>query len=166
MLRPLKQFICDTCRQIINKPEEGWIEWISNRNPKTGTNEIHSFNIVHHSSSSHLARTNSKTCYQHKGKSGRRDIPLNDFINENHKMSNILSMLDVGPYHNPDYKGTEITDLRQYVEIMRRLTIPYYEEARQYWEKAQDDGYFDGCTETGIYGIDSLKLSVEKYKDE
>jgi hypothetical protein len=28
MLKPLEQFICDKCSNVIEKPEEGWIEWL------------------------------------------------------------------------------------------------------------------------------------------
>ncbi len=165
MLIPLKQFICDTCSEVINSPEEGWIEWISKLDPVKHTREIHSFNIVHQYSASPLAKTNNEGCYQHQGKSGRSDNHLNQFISENYKMANILRMLDIGPYHNPVFKGTDITDLRQYVETVRRLTIPYYEEARLYWNKAKEDGYFDGSNEISIYGVENLKYLIEKFGD-
>ena len=166
MLTPLKQFVCDTCGEVINSPEEGWIEWISKLDLEKHTREIHSFNIVHHYSFSPLIKPNNEGCYQHQGKAGRSDNHLNQFISDNYKMANILRMLDIGPYHNPDFKGTDITDLRQYVETVRRLTIPYYEEARLYWDRAEEDGYFDGSNEIWIYGVDNLKYLIEKYGDK
>ena len=166
MLAPLKQFICDTCGKVINSPEEGWIEWISKLDTEKHTSEIHSFNIVHHYYSSPLAKPNNEGCYQHGEKLGRSDNHLDQFINDNHKMANILRMLDIGPYHDPDFKATDIKDLRQYVETVRRLTIPYYEEARLYWDKAKEDGYFDGSNEIWIYSVDNLKYLIEKYGDK
>lgn len=166
MLVPLKQFICDTCGEIIDKPEEGWIEWISKLDFDKGTREIHSFNIVHHYSYSPLATHTNEGCYQHQGKLGRSDNHLNHFINDDYKMANILRFLDIGPYLNPDYKGTDITDMRQYVETVRRLTIPYYEEARLYWQRALDDGYFQDASELWIYGVSNLKRLIEIYGDK
>jgi len=28
-LRPLKQFICDCCNEIIEQPEQGYLEWLA-----------------------------------------------------------------------------------------------------------------------------------------
>lgn len=162
----MTQFICDTCGEIINRPEEGWIEWISKSDFEKETREIHSFNIVHHYSSSPLATPHNEGCYQHSREPGRSDIHLNQFISDNYKMTNILRFLDIGPYHNPEYKGTDITDMRQYVETVRRLTIPYYEEARLYWNKALEDGYFQDSNEIWIYGVQNLKKLIELYGDE
>ena len=47
MLTPLTQFICDTCHEIIKRPEEGYMEWISLHDPTKGAREIHNFRIVH-----------------------------------------------------------------------------------------------------------------------
>lgn len=160
MLKPLTQFYCDTCGEIINSPEEGWIEWISEGN------KVHSFRIVHHHAYSPWAVVSRKGCYQHDGKVGTSDNHLNDFLNENYKMANILRFLDIGPYHDPDNKGSRIVDIREYVEIVRRFTIAYYEEARQYWDEAQSDGYFDGGNELWIYEVDNLKRLVERYGEK
>ena len=33
-LRPLEQFICDECGELIEKLEDGWLEWIDDcKNP-------------------------------------------------------------------------------------------------------------------------------------
>ena len=31
MLKPLKQFYCDSCNQIIEKPKDGWVEWLNKK---------------------------------------------------------------------------------------------------------------------------------------
>lgn len=28
-LQPLKQWICDTCGEIIEAPHDGWLEWVT-----------------------------------------------------------------------------------------------------------------------------------------
>lgn len=164
MLKPLTQFYCDTCGEIINSPEEGWIEWISKDMEQT--HEVHSFRIVHQHSYSPLASVNRKGCYQLEGKTGACDNHLNHFLNEDYKMVNILQFLDIGPYHDPDYKGSDIADMRQYVEMVRRFTIPYYEEARHYWAEALEDGFFMDSNEISIYEVNNLKRIIERYGDK
>lgn len=146
MLIPLKQFYCDTCHQVIEEPQDGFIRWYD-----TG-NKYLRFGIYH-----------SGKCLLLKDNYMAREAHLNTFINENYLMANLLSFLDIGKLHQEEYKGTEIADLREYTEIMRRLTIPYYEEARKYWEEAKNDGYFEGASEIWIYAVDNLKNLIEKY---
>ena len=82
---------------------------------------------------------------------------------DEYQMANILSFLDVGPYHCNTFSGSSINDIREYVELVRRLTIPYYEEARMYWQEALDDGYFTDANEIWIYGTKTLKHLIEEY---
>ena len=57
-------------------------------------------------------------------KSGRSDSSLDAIIREDKGVTYLLSFLDPGRYHVPTYRGCEITDMRNYVEIFRRLSIP------------------------------------------
>jgi hypothetical protein len=166
MLTPLNQFFCDTCGEIINSPEQGWIEWISKYDENTQTFKTHSFRIVHNYVNSPNADRSNSGCYQHTGATGRHDSHLHSFLNEDYKMAKILKFLDIGSIHDPDYKGTSITDLREYVEIVRRLTIPHYEEARKYWAEALEDGFFQDANEISVYGINNLKQLISIYGDK
>lgn len=163
MLIPLKQFICDTCGNIIQKPEDGWVEWIHSHDESKGKFYDHSFRIVHHKSASPKKESSHCGCYQHTNMDRRSDDHLHHFIDDEFKMANILSFLDVGPYHCNTFSGTGINDIREYVEFVRRLTIPYYEEARIYWQEALEDGYFEDANEIWIYGTKTLKQLIEKY---
>jgi len=42
-------------------------------------------------------------------------------------------------------KLDEHFNVTEFTEIMRRLYLPYWEEARLYWEKAYQDGFHDKC---------------------
>ena len=165
MLKPLTQFYCDTCGEIIDSPEEGWIEWIADYNDSLSY-EIHSFRIVHHFTHSPIALETNEGCYQHAGKSGRSDTGLRHFINDDYKMAYILQFLDIGSYHDPNYKGSKLTDMRQYVETVRRITTPYYEEARRYWDRAIEDGFFIDINDISIFGKHNLKRIIEIYGDK
>lgn len=166
MLNPLTQFICDTCGEIINSPKEGWIEWISPWESEDDKRLCFDFRIVHHLTSSPLGINSNDGCYQHTDAIGRSDLNLDNFTNKETGMAHILKFLDVGPYHEQNYEGPYIKDMREYVEIIRRLTIPYYEEARLYWSQALEDGYFDDANEVWMYKTDNLKQLIGLYSNK
>lgn len=161
MLKPLEQFICDTCGEIIKSRNEGIVEWISKTNQTSNNLEIHSHKIVHHFPHSPL--TGENRCYQLNDASGQATVQLNNFMNPNNIIARILKPLDIGPLFDKHYSGPAITDFRDYVEIIKRLTIPYYEEARLYWQEAVNDGFLEGKHEISAYSVDTLKAIVNQY---
>ena len=52
-------------------------------------------------------------------------------------------------------------DLKEFIEVLRRLHVPYWEQARLYWEKALKDGYHDGCD----FSEKTLQSVIERYED-
>jgi hypothetical protein len=78
----------------------------------------------------------------------------------------LLAELDPGPYHAPQYAGPDVRDVREWVELCRRLHTPYYEEARLYWKDALQDGFFEGDNEARMYLPRRLKSLIEKYKNK
>lgn len=159
MLEPLNQFICDYCDQIIQQPEQGWIEWLMDRADR----KKYGFKVVHHAAYSPLRTEGerNKNCYHYARHPGRMDDHLDHFLNN--RIANLLSFLDVGPYLEPEYSSPSVKDLREFVEIMRRLAIPYYEEARLYWSLAAYDGYFEGASESWLYLESTLKDIISTY---
>lgn len=153
MLIPLKQFICDTCGQIIEDLEDGWVEWIdTNIDDKR---VVKNFRICHH----------TMKCQKLAYHIGCSDNHLNSII-EIDPHTFIFSFIDIGPYHEREYKGPAIVDFRQYTDFMRRLTLPYYEEARKWWDKAISDSYFEDANEIIIYRPESLQKMIEDYSDQ
>lgn len=155
-LRPLEQFVCDTCGEIIDTPEQGYIEWLDDK--KAGR-----FNIVHHSLRSPLKP--SRSCYQHENAYGRSDSALQDFLGSRGVVE-MLSFIDVGHYHRPEYHGPDVADLREWTEVARRLFIPHYEEARLYWDRALADGFFEGANELWPYLPETLQKLIEQYGED
>jgi len=51
-----------------------------------------------------------------------------------------------------------------FTELFRRLHIPYYEEARIYFDEARSDGFFEGHNEFTIYSQPNLINIIEEYK--
>ncbi len=160
-LKPLTQFICDHCGGVINKPEEGWFEWISEASEQGRI--TYGYKIVHHALYS-PRREQGGNCYyyDHNPKSG--STHLHHLLEPG--LVRLLRYLDPGAYIEPDYNGPGIKDMREYVEILRRVMIPYYEEARLYWNEAEADGDFQGANEISLYTPDRLKRIIETYGKE
>jgi hypothetical protein len=53
--------------------------------------------------------------------------------------------------------------MRAFLDVARRLTIPHYEEARQFWADAEHDGMFEGRHEYSTYAPDFLISIIERY---
>jgi hypothetical protein len=160
-LEPLEQFVCDTCGKVIQASREGWLEWIDDRGsvPPSTVRKVHSFRICHHRPHSPLGGENG--CYKHTDEAGRCDNHLNHILE--HRVAELLWFVDEGKYHDPRYSGPSVSDFREWAELVRRLTIPYYEQARLYWKQAEDDGFFDGYNEIKIFTPIVLMGVIEKY---
>ena len=119
MLEPLKQYLCDECGQVIEKPEDGWVEWLYDTIPGTHEMHHHSYRIVHHQSRSPLRRG----CYAYTHHENRCDNHLHYIL-----------AYDLLPPH--------ARNIWEYVGFVRRLTVPHFEEARQYLHLIYQDKDF------------------------
>lgn len=59
-----------------------------------------------------------------------------------------------------------VKDIRNWAEVCRRLHVPYYEEARRYFDRAPADGDLDGVNEVTLYTVPVLKSLVEQYSSD
>lgn len=153
-LDPLTQFVCDTCGDVIESPKEGWLEWLS-----SAGKGAHGFRIVHH------VGTSGNRCARYGDRSDVADGHLGWFTGER-AMPELLRFIDVGPLLEDEYRGPRVKDLREWVELTRRLTIPHYEEARLYWDQAREDGMFDGANEVSPYLPEKLEQIAKRYRTE
>jgi hypothetical protein len=159
MLKPLEQFICDSCGQVIRSKEEGWIEWLGTYDPR----KYRAFKIVHHKTASPLRRADG--CYHYEDDPGRMDEHLNDFADAN-VAYNLLFWIDEGPHISPDFEGPFVTDLREWAELTKRLLLPYYEEARFYINTAIADDFIDDPGNPHyLYSVSVLRQIAEKYSE-
>lgn len=162
MWTPLQQFKCDKCGSIIQSPREGVLEWTDDKDPISGYPVAKDFRIVHHNAYSPLRAQNGRGCTIHFSSSPYLDASLDELLNSASGTAYLLGMLDAGPMHNPNAIN-QVQDVREFVELMRRLLIPYYEEARQYWSQATADGLFDGDSESAVYGETRLLEIINRY---
>ena len=159
MLRPLEQWICDGCNELIENPEHGWLEWLSGSQLKQKD-----FRIVHHVT---YSPRKPRGCYAYNN----QNVPdgfviLDDYLTSfigDEGLTRLLGFIDVGPFHQQHYSGPYLADLREWVELVRRLTTPYFEEARQYLTQANRDGMLEGLSEVAIYMPSFLGAVVDRY---
>ena len=146
-LSPLKQWFCDSCGEVIEDPEDGWFEWHSAKD-----HTISSFRIVHHRLS----------CMYNQAALTKQGIMVAD-----HHLSVLLGSNGLADWLfrielSEKGKAGKIKDLVELVEILRRLHIPYWEEARLYWDRAYRDNFHDGCD----FGEATLQSMIEQYEEQ
>lgn len=145
-LVPLEQWYCDNCGEVINAPEDGWLEWYHDRG-EYDSNE--GYRIVHH---------DKKCMYDDK-----RLFAENKSVSDMHLTAYIgpdglVSLLSHIEFNNAK-------DNSELVDIIRRLHIPYYEEARRYHRVAEAEGFFSGENEVTRYLQSTSKDIIENLKD-
>lgn len=143
-LTPLQQWYCDSCGEVIESVENGWLEWYADRD---NIFKEKGFRIVHHNKS---CMYNEKWMYK-VGKSVS-DSHLDSFAGAD-GLVRLLSKIQL------EY----VEDNAELIEIIRRLHVPYYEEARKYHDEAEADGYFDGKNEYTRYITRTSIGIINKY---
>lgn len=144
-MEPLQEWVCDSCGELVDI-KDGWFEWVTDQN----TGLASGFRIVH----------NSRNCFydsmqlHHQGKSNH-DMHIDSYLGA----SGLVKLLAIAERGN-------IEDISEWTEIVRRLHIPYYEEAKIHWGSAERDGYFDGANEYWSYLPDVCKRLIERYGDD
>ena len=134
-LKPLSQFICDQCGLLIENADDGWLEWYDDCE-----NPAHGFRIVHA----------GRRCYYPE----RADISDNHLIYFTGK-DGLPILLNL-------FKRKGVADQNELAEIIRRLHIPYYEEARRYWDRAVSEGMIDNED----YRQAELQAVIKEYGEE
>ncbi len=120
MLKPLEQFICDSCRQTIETPDHGWVEWVGEGNRN------HGFRICHDNGRCPRLSKNEYLC----------DQPLSSFLGD-YKWKEFYSFLDDAIQYQILLENFDPSDFQELSEFIKRLTVPYYEEARQFIDQQQ-----------------------------
>jgi hypothetical protein len=156
-LKPLTQWYCDTCGEIILEPSHGWLEWLHDDLVP------HSFRICHHVMHSPTQRADEEGCYKYGKHPRRADMHLDAMIGPD-GMASMLSLLDRrAPGERVITGSFEAKAIADWVHIVRRMFTPNFEDARMYFEKAEDDGFFAGCNEVWPYTQDTLLEIIRRY---
>lgn len=154
----LRQWVCDECGELIRKPEEGYVEWLVDDN-----HILYGFRIVHHALAS--PKHPDGDCYRYTRKYGKSDLSLEQFLGAE-GIVRMLSFINMGSLHDDFNAKPRIKSSGEWVELFKRLQVPYYEEAMLYWFKAKEDGFFDGANEIASYLPETLKELIERYGEK
>ena len=143
-------WICDSCRQPITKVEHGWVEWLTRRE---GGKEIgRGLRLVHHCTAhdplNGRCQYNSRAEYE-RDHSGLSDLPLTSFVGPD-GLIKLLSLI-----------ANEEVPTHQVLEMIKRLHVPGYEQARFYFEDAIADGVFEPNTRRDYYSLCQINAVLE-----
>ncbi len=151
MVDPLTAWNCDTCHGPIDVVGMGLVTW---RDSPQGR---HDFRIVH--------KVSCDPGKEH-GFIGSLDLP---FLLGVDGLVAITSLASLGPLHagpggTPRADG--IANIDEFVDLLRRLQLPYYEQARPFFADQQDRLLDDGMNETFAYLPSTLQRIAERGERE
>ena len=155
-LEPLQQWICDTCGELIERPKDGYVQWLVKENADEKIVK-YAFHIVHHAPAS-PRRTASGTrgddCYHRD----TREVHIGDL-----PVELLIGADGLGHLLTLPYGGHAIEDMEELFAIIRRLHIPYFEEARLHFDKAIRDGIIESERRAHAYEQDTLLGILDRY---
>lgn len=122
MLKPCQQWFCDTCNEVIKNPLEGDLRNLTDRDH----HHAFRFAIIHstYECDPYLETDKLNVDYS--------SYPLDRFIDPD----GLAVFLGIQQYE-------PIKDYQEYLFFVRRLFIPFFEEARLYMEMAVKDYFFE-----------------------
>jgi len=131
----MKTWICDVCGKPVNE-QDGWVEWIET--PREDEKDVvHGLRLVHHATS---CQYNRKLIYKQGGSLG--DGPLENYLG----VDGLILLLSMLSQHRWD-EG-------ELLDIIQRLHIPHYEEARPFFNDGLD--HIEPNLPPGYYWQDEL----------
>lgn len=142
MDQPLTRWYCDVCGEPIDDVHQGYVTWRHDEQLRDG-----GFKIIH-----------KKKCDRREDPSSS---PLADFLGIE-GLNKILSMVTYGPLvargagQNPG-----VMDMDEFVDFIRRVQVPFYEEARRRFSEGEVQEHWAGANERLPYMQDSLRQTIE-----
>lgn len=145
MDQPLTKWYCDVCRETIEDVKNGLVIWKT-----TNESKSHGFKIVH------------------QGKCDQKDYFYSDHLENflgDDGMGVLLSTLSLGPIKNLLYKDVHCAanDIDEFVDFMRRVQTPFYEEARRHFKNQDLLEEYSDSNQVTPYQPEELENIVEKY---
>jgi hypothetical protein len=153
----MNTWICDNCGELIQRAEDGWVEWLSTHN-EHGNSHGRGLRLVHH-----LPASPHHSCQYDEDEEFRRDgsilmaLPLEQFLGPDGLML-LLSKL-----------ARDELPKDEVLEMIKRLHIPGYEHARQHFQRAIADGVFEPNMPDGYYwqsNIDAVLRFLEREENQ
>ncbi len=142
---------CDKCHQPISCAEHGVLEWTFDREQS----RRHGFKIVHHSEYSPVKNAFRRNPCSFYGQAPQGDVSLQQLVGPA-GLAYLLSFVDQGLFVHAKMRGPEVTHIWEWAEIVRRLHLPYYDEARQYLDEEKEKGELDDFDAAAGYSPEFL----------
>ena len=147
-------WLCDTCGEKINSPDQGLIEWYSCKDGD-GVRRSRNLRLVHEISASPLKKLKRKGCafdtlqglIMPEGEIGNN--PLSKYLGPDGLMF-LLSLLTEGKFPNAEV-----------LKMIKRLHIPGYELARDYFRMAISEGVLKPGTPEGYYDQNDINAVLK-----
>ena len=145
MDQPLTKWYCNVCGKPIEDAKNGYVIWKTTKESKS-----HGFKIIHQTK-----------CDR---KDHQASAALTDFLGEN-GLAYLLAKLSVGPIkkHIGQVVHCDAADIDEFVDFMRRVQTPFYEEARRHFGKHALLGDYSDSDEVYPYQPEQLEKIAKKY---
>jgi len=143
---------CDTCGETIKTVDDGWVEWIDFERDGDGPYGK-GLRLVHHVEASPRKNRRQGGC-QYDERSlpegeGLSDLPLRNFLGPDGLMD-LLGMI-----HDREVPTSEA------LEMIKRLHIPGYEQARPHLKRAMDAGVYEPNSDPAFPSQSSIQAVLE-----
>lgn len=141
-MKVTRKWTCDRYFRPIESVKDGWVEWLSiGAYPNIRSENLR---LVHHKSASPLTEREPGCYFNQKPIFDRtgymvEDLPLRNFVGSDGLMM-LLHLLEEGQLPEEEV-----------LEMIKRLHIPGYEQARHYFDEAIAAGVFEPNTQPGYY---------------
>lgn len=142
-MEPLKQWICDVCDEEIDQPTEGYVIW-----KYDDKRRMCDIKIIHQGRCDQPQHPASMSLDRFLGIDG---------------LNYLLAMIDIGPIKHRlgENSGQNFSDNEEFVDFIRRVQIPYYEEARRYFNEPTVLHLHEDGNELSPYLPESLQRIIE-----
>ncbi|MCZ8521141.1 MULTISPECIES: hypothetical protein [Paenibacillus] len=140
-LIPLQQWICDSCGETISSVQEGQLEWIQHKDRTS----LQGFRIVHLSG-----------CHYQEDELQKMEISEHTALQDCVGSKGLVKLF--GLLESKNY-----VDRTEIMDLIRRLHIHYYEEARLYWPRAIQEDIIANSSSWSNYDPDFLLELIRYY---
>lgn len=145
MDKPLTVWYCDVCGEKIENVSEGYVIWRSE-------DGYYDFKIIHR-----------KECdlKNHKGSTA-----LEDFLGSD-GLTRCVAFLSLGPlaWKAQHVSNCQVKDLDGFSDFLRRVQMPYYEEARRLYSRSDVLDDFSDANEIYPYLEGVMKSLIEQHEE-
>jgi len=151
----MKPWICDTCGEEIKDSSHGWVEWLklSQESPI----KAKGFRLVHSYPHSPLKKRQQRCQYDERYHFKNEqaivsDTDLESFMG-NDGLTRFLLLI----------KDNELPQ-EEIFDMMYRIKVPGYEQAREYFSEAMSEGVFEPNLPNGFYSEQDIEATLEYIK--